>query len=202
MNHLKIVPQPFALSLPSGCVHFTQLSRPVSHFLPTPTCLSVVTVSAVPLYPSCTWSWTWGTVRATCDSGMGIRAPLPWNPRSCIVLFYPNFFFGLSSNYCDLASLPKLHVTAHTLLYFPTIPVAFVPSITCSTNITIVLTIYIYTVKEPIQQHSIPLQQLVTMNCAEIPSPSNCHPLLLFTFRCQVQFISYSCWTRAFSWVC
>ena len=84
------VPQSTALSLLSRSVYFTQLSRPVSHFLPTANCLSVVTVSAVPLYPNCARSWTFATVRATCDCGMDIRDP-PWYPRSCNFMLHPNF---------------------------------------------------------------------------------------------------------------
>jgi hypothetical protein len=51
----------------------------------------------------------------------------PWNPRPCSFLLHPNFSFGLPNNYCDLARLEKLQVTTHTLLQFPTIPVAYVP---------------------------------------------------------------------------
>jgi len=61
------VPQPTALSLLSRSVYSIQPFRTACHFLRTATCLSVVTVSAVPLYPNFTRSWTWATVRATCD---------------------------------------------------------------------------------------------------------------------------------------
>ena len=46
-----------------------------------PSCLSLPAyrhLSQFPLFlctPNCTWSWTCGTLRATCDCGMDIRAP-------------------------------------------------------------------------------------------------------------------------------
>ena len=119
-----------------------------------------------------------------------------------------------------LAGLAMLQVTnPYTLVPFHN-SFAFFPRIDCSTNCTIELTInqyiYIYTYHNMTYssilgvqnsqwtnsaKHSGQLRKLVTKNCDEPPSLSNCHSLLFFTFRSQVQFISYeySCWMRAFS---
>ena len=49
--------------------------------------------------------------------------------------------------------------------------------------------------------HSGPLEQFVTMNCDEPPSPSNCHSLQFYTFSSQVQFICCSCCVQVFGCV-
>ena len=71
-----------------------------------------------------------------------------------------NFFFGLPSNYCDISGstnikIVKLYICIHTLIARHTF-----------------LSVY-YSDRTNSESHSGPLHQLVTSNCAQLPSPSN-----------------------------
>ena len=143
---------------------------------------------------------------------MDIRAP---NPQEILGPVTSCFILTFSSVSQAIILISPVQKATGPNSHTPVLPHNSFPlhsRIEYSTNITIVLTIniyiYIYIYLDIIYSsflsvrnseransatHSVPLQQLVTMQCAEHSSPPNCHYITAFTYRGQVKFISCRC---------